>query len=953
MKLKLIRPTARPGKGGGGGGDGSPAIGPSATFSVQSVDASAGASVCNDGNGHGAPVASVLPPATASTPTSSSEASQPQPVTATAGGVSNGNTKKRTFRWFRHADKEDGVAEARERVARLLAPPPLRRSQFARLGELKAAKARAEGRVQEREGRGGGCGGDDAGTVVSCDSCDSCNAANAPSLDDELSGRVRRDAAVFLSAFLVHLALLPLRGYPLLPLVLIALQSISLRGLLNSLLVYAFDRVDFGQADMLKNMANAKQLFTQEVHKYSKFISVAIAVASITCASVMEAVSSSAFWTCHLLGRWRKKTGICSLGDAPDVTTWGMRAFRISSFVTLRLGVFVASLLLLGHMSLPKPQKRTREENETESEGNDDVRRSARGTTKHGASAISISSFLLAFLTSSFKIGFVSASTPPSSLSPSVQSILVAGSLNADTFLPIHRFPSPGENLSLLPNQHPLVDVPGGKGCNQAIACARLSTLGRDGSSSNRGKRVGSVAFLGQFGNDSAANILQNALLNNNVDISSCGHSSRYPSGRGYVLIVPASGEVSAVVSGGSNLYGWRTWGVNDDGDDDDDEVLKDERIRGMVSPHSLLLLQCEVPHLVNLRLARAARKLGIPVIVDVGGEDRRMEQELLECCDYLVPNETELDRLARSYGEDGSDDPMLDQSQMDEIQAQVGPSLSLRKILKSTATLQRNGASSVLVTLGSHGSLLVKKPSFAPRPSVLYQPPCRLPSGSTVVDETGAGDCYRAGFAVALLEHCNGSIGEGGDGVDDKVLQRCMKFASAAGALAVTRQGAVPSIPSREEVEEMLAFEAEAKAKKNSISATLETVPRGGSVDNDDDFPFMFGSRINSMKDRLDLVDPSLPMSTPSDWLKRQAKIRGLGCVDFNYPQHFGEHWTPEEARAALDEVNLLAGAVCLRYPSKFARGAMNHPDKDTRREAIEITKQAAEVARTLGCNE
>merc|ERR1712232_1171292 len=139
-----------------------------------------------------------------------------------------------------------------------------------------------------------------------------------------------------------------------------------------------------------------------------------------------------------------------------------------------------------------------------------------------------------------------------------------------------------------------------------------------------------------------------------------------------------------------------------------------------------------------------------------------------------------------------------------------------------------------------------------------------------------------------------------------------------------------------------MLAFEAEAKTKNNSISATLETVPRGGSVDNDD-FPFMFGSRINSMKDRLDLVDPSLPMSTPSDWLKRQAKIRGLGCVDFNYPQHFGEHWTPEEARAALDEVNLLAGAVCLRYPSKFARGAMNHPDKDTRREAIEITKQAA----------
>ena len=121
-----------------------------------------------------------------------------------------------------------------------------------------------------------------------------------------------------------------------------------------------------------------------------------------------------------------------------------------------------------------------------------------------------------------------------------------------------------------------------------------------------------------------------------------------------------------------------------------------------------------------------------------------------------------------------------------------------------------------------------------------------------------------------------------------------------------------------------------------------------------DDDFPFLFGSRINSMKDRLDLVDTSsLPLATPHDYLKRQATIQGLGCVDFNYPQHFGDYWTPAEAKKALDEVGLVAGAVCLRYPSKFARGAMIHPDHELRREAIEMTKKAAEVARILGCDE
>jgi hypothetical protein len=50
------------------------------------------------------------------------------------------------------------------------------------------------------------------------------------------------------------------------------------------------------------------------------------------------------------------------------------------------------------------------------------------------------------------------------------------------------------------------------------------------------------------------------------------------------------------------------------------------------------------------------------------------------------------------------------------------------------------------------------------------------------------------------------------------------------------------------------------------------------------------------------------------------------------------------------LDEVNLVASAVCLRYPSKFARGAMNHPDAGMRREAID---RAADAARILGCNE
>lgn len=523
-----------------------------------------------------------------------------------------------------------------------------------------------------------------------------------------------------------------------------------------------------------------------------------------------------------------------------------------------------------------------------------------------------------------------------------IRSILVAGSLNADTFLPISRFPSSGENLTLLPNTNPLVDVPGGKGCNQAIACAKLS------SSSQQTKQQEQlrIAFLGQFGNDAASQILQSALTSNNVDINLCGKSEHHPSGRGYVMIVPESGEVSAVISPGSNFYGWSKWGVKSSTDIDEQhahELLTDEEIIQMVSTHSLLQLQCEIPDLVNKRLASAANKLNIPVILDVGGEDRHMDRELLQSCDYLIPNETELERLARHYtdNEQQQEDDKIDttvQQAIDEIQPLIGQSLHVPTLLQHARRLQKNGANNVLITLGSHGSLLVKKDVS----SILYQPSCQLPSGSRVVDETGAGDCYRAGFAVALLQKQQ-QRGSSKDIIDnDEIMLQCMKFGSACGALAVTKKGAVPSIPKLDDVEALLSTNREVATK---------FIPRGGG--DDGDFPFMFGSRINSMKDRLDLIpDSALPMNSPRDWLRRQATIRGLGCVDFNYPQHFHD-WDAKEAKQALEEANLVAGAVCLRYPAKFARGAMNHPDPKLRREAIEITKQAAEVAKILGCNE
>jgi ribokinase len=59
-------------------------------------------------------------------------------------------------------------------------------------------------------------------------------------------------------------------------------------------------------------------------------------------------------------------------------------------------------------------------------------------------------------------------------------------------------------------------------------------------------------------------------------------------------------------------------------------------------------------------------------------------------------------------------------------------------------------------------------------------------------VDTTAAGDAFVGGFAVALAE--------------ERTLLEAARWGNAAGALATTRIGAQPSLPTRQEVERLLS---------------------------------------------------------------------------------------------------------------------------------------------------
>lgn len=96
---------------------------------------------------------------------------------------------------------------------------------------------------------------------------------------------------------------------------------------------------------------------------------------------------------------------------------------------------------------------------------------------------------------------------------------------------------------------------------------------------------------------------------------------------------------------------------------------------------------------------------------------------------------------------------------------------------------LLHHGGGRVVVTLGAKGAVMYQRGAEIARAT---------PPKVRAVDATGAGDCFVGAICVALLE---------GMEADE-----ALRFACAAGAIAATRPGAQPSLPTRDEVEAILS---------------------------------------------------------------------------------------------------------------------------------------------------
>ena len=173
------------------------------------------------------------------------------------------------------------------------------------------------------------------------------------------------------------------------------------------------------------------------------------------------------------------------------------------------------------------------------------------------------------------------------------------------------------------------------------------------------------------------------------------------------------------------------------------------------------------MPDGVNIVVARHAKAHGVPVILDLGGDEAPPPDELLDAITYVAPNETELQRL-------------------------VGlPTGTDSEIAAAAAALQARGVPNVLVTVGAGGSVLFSGTG------VPLRQPC-FPAAE-VVDTTGAGDCFRGAFACALAAGRTLSGAKAGP-------QECLEVGAAASSHCVTVLGAMNSMPTPEEADAVMA---------------------------------------------------------------------------------------------------------------------------------------------------
>lgn len=180
--------------------------------------------------------------------------------------------------------------------------------------------------------------------------------------------------------------------------------------------------------------------------------------------------------------------------------------------------------------------------------------------------------------------------------------------------------------------------------------------------------------------------------------------------------------------------------------------------VADVIRSASVLMLQLETTMEVVIAAAQIAHRANVPVILDPApAPDFPLDPELLKCVSYLTPNESEASRLTGLVVDDET--------------------TARRAAQKLLAT----GPDCVILTMGTAGALVCTSTGTTMIESFTVD----------AVDSTAAGDAFNGGLATAIAA---------GKPLHEAVVEAC-----ANGALATTKIGAQPSLPSAAELRDLV----------------------------------------------------------------------------------------------------------------------------------------------------
>ncbi len=260
------------------------------------------------------------------------------------------------------------------------------------------------------------------------------------------------------------------------------------------------------------------------------------------------------------------------------------------------------------------------------------------------------------------------------------------------------------------------------------------------------------VTMVGRVGDDAFGRSLRDGLAHERIDAS--GVRTDATAATGVALItVDGAGQNTIVVASGANATLTR-----------EDVVAA----RNAITQSAVLLLQLEVPLDVVHYAAQIAHAAGCAVILDPApAPSQPLPDELYRLLSVIHPNEV-------------------------EARALTGIAIATEADARRAAeALLARGCQAAVIKLGSRGAYLAAGTGREAIPAIRV----------TVVDTTAAGDAFAAGMAVALAEKAS--------------LQAAVQFATVVAALKVTRMGAQPSMPTREELREF--------ARQQSVALPLQ----------------------------------------------------------------------------------------------------------------------------------